>query len=313
MLPQFATDGNASSAWLMIVVEGDVLIGTALPLVNARPGPLPRAAPAARVRHRESGDFSSKNQAIRTILGGMKQLIVLMQILFCTVLVSSASALTVPERLVYDVSWGGMKAGSAVLEVAEHGEDLRLVNTIRTSGLFSAMFTVDDKSESVISRGPARSGQPKFFSENVKEGKYRARKEARFDYEKLTAESKDFLKKSEKTDRISDRTYDSLSSIYFIRSSDLTRGESISFDIYDFKRLWNTEVRVVKREVVRTPLGTFNTLVVTSQLTFNGVPAKVGNATFWLTDDSRHVPVRIKSKLKVGEMTLTLVGGTYRS
>jgi len=48
--------------------------------------------------------------------------------------------------------------------------------------------------------------------------------------------------------------------------------------------------------------------MVTSQLKHNGVAARVGDATFWFTDDSRRIPVKITTKLKVGEITLMLVG-----
>ena len=67
-----------------------------------------------------------------------------------------------------------------------------------------------------------------------------------------------------------------------------------------------------KREQIRTPLGSFKTLKVTSRLKFQGIFAAAGNVTAWLTDDSRHIPVMIRSKLKVGEVTLILVGGSYR-
>jgi hypothetical protein len=111
---------------------------------------------------------------------------------------------------------------------------------------------------------------PILYRENIKEGKRRIMKEARFNHSNLTVHSRDFLKKTEKTDSISARTFDKLSSIYFIRSRDLAPGQTIFFHIYDYKRLWNTETRVVKREEIRTPLGKFKTLVVTSQLTFKG-------------------------------------------
>lgn len=237
----------------------------------------------------------------------MKKLSVFAQgLLLAALLISPASALTVPERLVYDANWSGMKAGSAVLEMTEQGDDLRLTNTIRSTGLVSAFFKIDDRTESVITR----AGRPKFFKENKKEGSYRALREATFDFTKLQAGSVDLLKKIEKTDPITAKTYDNLSSIYFIRSIDLVPGQSIYFDIYDTKRLWNSEVRVVKRQVITTPLGKFKTLMVTSQLKHKGEIAKVGNATFWFTEDSRRIPVRITTKLKVGEITLTLVGRT---
>jgi len=231
-------------------------------------------------------------------------------ILLVTLSVSPASALTVPETLTYEVSWKGMKAGSAVQEVTAVGEELRIVQTIHSSGFLSSFFiSIDNKTESVIPRQATGPGLPRFFKENINEGKFHTQKEARFNFTSLRVDSKDLLKKTETSDPISARTYDSLSSVYYIRSIELVPGQSILFDVYDFKHIWNTEVRVVKREEIRTPLGKFKTLMVTSQLKFEGVPARVGNATLWLTDDIRHIPVRMRIKVKVGELELTLVKG----
>lgn len=226
-------------------------------------------------------------------------------ILLVLILFSPAAALTVPERLVYDVTWTGIKAGSAVLEVTGKGDEFLIVNTIRSTGFVSAFFRIDDKTESVISR----DGRPRFFKEDLKEGRFKARREATFNFTGLHADSRDLLKKTEKRDPISARTYDKVSSIYFIRNSELVPGHSIFIDIYDTKRLWNTEVRMVKRQEIDTPRGKFKTLMVTSELKHNGVLARVGNATFWFTDDNRRIPVKITTKLKVGEITLTLVDG----
>ena len=240
----------------------------------------------------------------------MKTLVILAQSIFLLALPARpAATLTTPERLVFDVSWKGVKAGSAVQTVTAQGDEITIVNTIRSSKWLSAFFSIDDKMESVISR--QAQGLPILYRENIKEGKHRTHKEARFNFSSLSVDSTDFLENTRKSDSITARTYDSLSSIYFIRSSQLVTGQSIVFHIYDFKRLWDTEVRVVKREEISTPLGKFKSVVVTSQLTLNGVPAKVGNATFWFTDDSRRIPVRIRTKIKVGEITLNLVAGSY--
>ncbi|MBJ6751854.1 DUF3108 domain-containing protein [Geomonas anaerohicana] len=221
------------------------------------------------------------------------------------VLAAPAAAFPVPERLEYEVTWSGVKAGSAVLEVTPQGDELRLTNTIRSTGVVSAFFKIDDRTESVTTR----AGKPKFFRENKREGSYRAAREATFNFSTLKANSIDLLKKVEQSDAITPKTYDNLSSIYFIRGSDLSPGRSISFEIYDTKRLWNTEVRAVQRQELTTPLGKFKTVMVTSRLRHNGEEAKVGNATFWFTDDNRRIPVKITTTIKVGEVTLTLVGG----
>jgi hypothetical protein len=233
--------------------------------------------------------------------------------LFATAAVSPASALSVPEKLEYEVSWSGLNAGTAVQEVSAQGKELRLVYTVRSSGWLKSFFSIDDKTESIVSRGSGAEpvGLPRLYRENIHEGKTHTQKEARFDQKNLKVETKDFLKNTEKVDPITARTFDTLSCIYFIRFSDLASGKPVFIDIYDCKRLWNAEVRVVRREEIGTPAGRFKTLVVTTQLKSEGVKPRLDYLTVWLTDDSRRIPVKITSKLKVGEFTATLAGGSY--
>ena len=193
-----------------------------------------------------------------------------------------ASAIVIPEHLVFDVRWKGIKAGTAEQTATAQGDEITIVNTLRSSKVVSAFFAIDDRTESVIFRGGKWKGLPVLYRENIKEGKRHKQREARFDFSSLTVHSTNVLEKTKNKDSISATTHDKLSSIFFIRSVNLVPGQSILFHLYDLKRLWNVEAKVVKREEIRTPLGTFKTVVVTSRLTHNGVPAKVGNGTFWL-------------------------------
>ncbi len=42
-----------------------------------------------------------------------------------------------------------------------------------------------------------------------------------------------------------------------------------------------------------------------------GVFDRTGDMLIWLTDDERRIPILMKSKVKIGSITATLVGGTY--
>ena len=226
--------------------------------------------------------------------------------------VSPASALTVPEKLVYDVSWTGLTAATAVHEVTAKGDELHIVSTTRSSGFLNAFFAVDDRAESVLTRGSGdRFGSPKSYHQNMKEGSYRALREARFDPQSLKVETKDLLKKTQKIDSISSNTFDSLSCIYYIRSLDLVPGKSVYVDIFDCKRLWKTEVKVLRREEITTRLGRFKTLVVMPLLRAEGQTPRFGQTVVWLTDDSLRIPVKMSTKVKVGKITATLSGGSY--
>lgn len=224
--------------------------------------------------------------------------------LFAVLLLSPAFAQMVPERLEYEASWSGINAGSAVLEVVEHGDGYRILNTIGSSGAVSSFFRIDDRIESEVSR----SGSPVFFRKNLKEGRYRAHREITFDFKALNAHVSDLIKKTKKNDPIPAGTHDTLSSIYFIRYSDLEPGRTIRFHIHDAKRLWQAEAKVVRRQQLTTRAGTFKTIMVTSKLSRGQETSRIGSATFWFTDDSRRIPVRVSTNIKVGEITLTLAG-----
>jgi hypothetical protein len=73
----------------------------------------------------------------------------------------------------------------------------------------------------------------------------------------------------------------------------------------------NTEVQILRREVVETPLGRFKTVVIKPLLKSEGVFTLSGDVFIWLTDDERRIPILIKSKVKIGSITATLVGGSY--
>lgn len=225
----------------------------------------------------------------------------------------AAHPLPVPEKLEYEVHWSGIKAGSAVQEVTPHNGELHLVYTVRSSGLVNTFFPIDDRSESVLTRGSGAEsfGMPRLFRERINEGKTHTNKEALFDLQQLKVETKDFLKHTEKTDSITPKTFDTLSCIYFIRSAELEPGKPVHMEVYDLKRLWNAEVRVVRREELRTPVGKFKTIVVRPVLTAEGQQPRTDYMTVWLSDDSRRIPVKLVVKLKVGEFRATLSGGSY--
>jgi hypothetical protein len=41
--------------------------------------------------------------------------------------VAGASAFAVPEKLVYNITWAGIKAGTAILEISSTGNAIRII------------------------------------------------------------------------------------------------------------------------------------------------------------------------------------------
>lgn len=228
-------------------------------------------------------------------------------------LAETALSFPIPERLEFELSYSGIPAGRAVQEVKQVDNQIQIVSTAKSADWLRFFFPVDDRIESRLDSGtpPLSIGSPRLYLERKHEGKTITNREARFDRERLEVTTVDHLSKSEKQQAISKRTYDTLSSFFYFRMIPLQVGTSYFIDIYDCKRLWNTEVKVLRREELVTPLGRFKTIVIHPLLKSEGIFARTGDMFIWLTDDDRRIPVQMKSKVVVGSITATLTGGSY--
>ena len=70
-------------------------------------------------------------------------------------------------------------------------------------------------------------------------------------------------------------------------------------------------MQVLRREKIALPLGTFETIVVKPLMKSEGIFSRKGDILIWLTDDAKHIPVQMQTKVVVGSITATLVQGYY--
>jgi hypothetical protein len=239
-------------------------------------------------------------------------LLALVVICFTVFLPCKANAYSVPEKLVFDLTWTGIKAGTATQEIVRENGVTRIISTARSAAWISVFFPVEDRIETVLddseSAGP---GLPKTYRMMIHEGRTRRDKEIIFDHAKQIALYLDHLNGEKKSFNIEKDTLDTLSSFYHLRSMPLEVGKSVFVTVFDGKRLWNTEIRVLRKEKIETCLGRFNTIVVQPLMKAEGIFDKRGDMYIWLTDDARRLPVKMKTKVPVGSITATLVGGSY--
>jgi hypothetical protein len=101
--------------------------------------------------------------------------------------------------------------------------------------------------------------------------------------------------------------FDPLSLLYHLRELDLTPGKTHRFAVFADGKIYTLEANVTGRRRLETPAGTFNTVIVEPKMQGGGVfRDEDANLTIWYTDDARHIPVRIRSEVKVGTITATL-------
>ena len=230
------------------------------------------------------------------------------------------------ERLIYDVSWLGIKAGEATLEALgvvslDGHQAYHLVTTAQTTPFISKIYRMDDRTESFVETDPLRTLR---FDKNLREGRYRHSSQTMFDHEKGIATFRylDFspvpkditrLDQAERYGKYVSQEFpltpgalDELSVLYYVRSLPLQDNSTVTAKVFASRKNWELVVKVLGRETLETVLGRRQTLKVEPLLKYEGIFQQKGRMIVWLTDDAERIPVQMKSEIIVGSFVATL-------
>ncbi len=232
-----------------------------------------------------------------------------------SVLFSPANSFSIPEKLHYDLTWEGIKTGEAELEVRQTGDIIQLISKADSSPLASLFYRVEDLVISTIKKGGNKGpgegfiGEPYDYRIIIREGRQRRNKEFIMNPGAKKVTYINYLAKEKKEFSINKSTLDPLSSFYYVRTLPLEVGKSVFVDVFDSKKLYKAEIQVLKREVIETSAGTFKTLLIKPIVRSEGIFFRKGDILIWLTDDNRKLPVMLETKVGIGTVKATLVGG----
>ncbi len=207
------------------------------------------------------------------------------------------------ESLRFSVQYGFIHAGSAWLEVPEvrnwQGHPVyRLVARAESNAFFSRFYKVRERIESMWDVSGHFS---RYYFEDRREGKYRERNEINFDPVKSEARYADG-----QVFPVPPHVQDALSSFYYTRTQALPLGGSLVFHYHASHKSQPLLVKVLGRERIQTPAGTFDCVAVEPILKAGGIFKSSGRLVIWLTDDQRRIPVLLKSKVIIGSISVVL-------
>ena len=207
------------------------------------------------------------------------------------------------ESLKFSVQYGFINAGSANLEEPnitdyEGHPVYTLVARAESNAFFSRFYKVRNRIESLWDTSGRFSRR---YTENRSEGGHKEKNEILFDHDRGEA-----IYKNGDAFPIPPGVQDALSSFYFTRTQALPLGGSVYFDYHASHRSQPLEVRVLGRERVKTPAGTFDCVAIEPLLKAGGVFSNKGHLVIWLTDDERRMPVLMRSKVSIGSVSVVL-------
>jgi hypothetical protein len=206
------------------------------------------------------------------------------------------------ELLTYDVRFGSLKVGKGSMEVLG-------IEIVRGRPAYHTMFRVqggiplfrvDDRFESWFAADDLSSLR---FYKDQEEGF--AERAARFDIFPERAIWDDVIDKAGEQPSVHNPLDDG-SFLYFIRTVPLTLGQTYTFDRYFRPERNPVTIRVLRREKVTVPAGTYDAIVVQPVLNTPGIFSEGGHAEVWLSDDERRIVLQMKSQLKFGSISLYL-------
>jgi hypothetical protein len=210
------------------------------------------------------------------------------------------------RTLNYAVDWRVFPAGFVSFHQEAEGSLERVSVTADTTGAVNLLFRVTDRFQSSFDRA---TGCSKSFSKQLIEGRRKVNSEIHFDYARDQAV---FTEKNlvsginkRKEVEIPSCVTDSLSAIFYAASQPLTVGNSFQFPLADATRTVLVTMKVEKRDEIKTPAGTFQTIRV-EPTADAGVVKNRGNIWIWYTDDDRHIPVQMRARLFWGTITFRL-------
>lgn len=231
-------------------------------------------------------------------------LFVVLFLYFCPFSLASDKPFEPGEKLKFVLSWEFVPAGEAVLSVepiAEiNGEQaFHFILKVKTNSFLDLFYKVRDQIDSYVDEGMTHSI---LYKKKQRESKAKRNVTVAFDWENNQAQYEKGGKKRDPID-LEAGAFDPLGIFYYVRSSNLEPGVTLERPVSDGKRCVIGMGHVVKRETIKVPAGTFDTFLIEPDLKdVKGVFEKSedSNILIWVTADSRHIPVKIESKVVIG-------------
>ncbi len=216
----------------------------------------------------------------------------------------------VGERLEFDIKYGFVGAGTAIMSIPELVRErgylcYRIVSSAESNAFFSVFFTVRDVAESYLD---VRDLVSRRFEKRLREGDFRSHDVVLLDHDRNVAI---YPKKKDRVIPLALDAQDILSSLYYVRMMDLEVGKSIYIENHADRKNYPLEIRVIKKERIKVPAGTFDCLVIEPIMRASGLFRHEGKLTVWLSDDARKIPVLMKSKVVIGSVSAVLTDVKY--
>jgi hypothetical protein len=217
----------------------------------------------------------------------------------------SQTAFGVGERLVFDVGYGFITAGEAVMsipgyEMVANRQCYKVMFTVNSTPTFTFFFGVQDRYETYLD---VTGIFPLRFEQHIKEGSYRRDFSASFDHDNGIART------TEGDYPIPPYVHDIMSAFYYARTLDYSgkhAGDRVRLQNFYKDKTFPLDVKFLGRQTITVDAGTFNCIIIEPMVMEGGLFKSEGRILVWLSDDDRKIPVKVSTKVLIGSIDAEL-------
>jgi len=250
----------------------------------------------------------------KRIISNFNFLIALILVVLTGVSTVPAEELPMPfqagEKLTFDVTWGGIPVGEAVLEVYPketiNGEEAHhFVLKAKTVGFVDMFFKVRNRIDAYADSGMTHS----VFFKNELTGTHEKSVTIDFDWDKAKIQRRDNTAEWDALDAMSG-SFDPLSVFYFTRTQDLKEKTAYERPVTDGKKNVIGRMKIVRRETIEVGGKEYDTYLLEPETRHIGGVFKDSEnpkIQLWLTADKRRLLVKARSEVVVGSFVGELI------
>lgn len=231
----------------------------------------------------------------------MKKYLIAVIVVFTLVQAASAKK----ERIIFDLKFGFVKGGEAVLSINDtlfqNKPAIHYYLAVRTTGLTDKLFGVNDIYESTVD---AQTRLPLKSVRNIKEGKYRWYNETLFFHDK------DSLLSQKSGWREAPENLVDIVSVffYFINNhlmENIERGEKVSLPTFHADKIDTVSVQYVGDRKIKTDVGEMDTYVLSPTVDKGKLLNRSDGLKFFISKESK-LPVLLEFDMRVGALRAIL-------
>ncbi len=210
------------------------------------------------------------------------------------------------ERLEYDVVYSFITAGTGYFHIIpakymvndRECYDIRFqVNSLKS---LEFLYKVQDTYRTALD---VDGIFPWKFEQRIREGKYKRDAKAEFDHVNKKAIVKN------KSYNVPEYVHDIVSAFFYVRTMDLSsmpKGKVFTLKNFFDNKVYDLGVKIHGKQTVEVSAGKFKCIVIEPLVVEGGLFKNEGKILIWLTDDENKIPVKVSTKILIGDVSAEL-------